>query len=413
MRGVGGKQRIAHARPVGIVRAAHGDLHGAREALVHHRHVRFHHRVTEAGELLHVLRPHDLLELLRREVIAIEKRGNTEEGAQKRVALHAQLQLGLTGGLPGNVEAGKDVHLDVVLEDELAVRGGNALPGGIGTFARFPHQHATALQPLQRVGVRERLRVAAEHHVHVIQLAIHLDLRRRHREVVVGGRALLLRPVLGVGHHEELVLENALLVVGGILCGQVLPEVADDRAQVLAGRDHPPTANRVEPHRNRPFRQQAGRILADHGIRVLHPQHEVALPILGGAAVGPGGNAGGELVRPDDVLGTEVARADAVGAAEEAGRFVWRDAGERAAVARGFVGLAQGHTNVTGQRVVAGQAFVGPLEDDDARLAAQRLDDGLFREGANDVDVDRADLCVALVAQVIAGRLDVLGRAAE
>ena len=88
-------------------------------------------------------------------------------------------------------------------------------------------------------------------------------------------------------------------------------------------------------------------------------------------------------------------------------------AGQGAAELRGFVGLAQGDADVARQRIVARHAFIGAFEDDDVLLAAQRVDDGRFRERADDVDVDGADLRVALLAQVIACGLDVVRGATE
>ncbi len=63
--------------------------------------------------------------------------------------------------------------------------------------------------------------------------------------------------------------------------------------------------------------------------------------------------------------------------------------------------------------IVAGQGFVGALEDDDVLLALERGDDGGLREGANHVDVDGADLDAAGLAQVIDGGFDVFSGRAE
>ena len=51
--------------------------------------------------------------------------------------------------------------------------------------------------------------------------------------------------------------------------------------------------------------------------------------------------------------------------------------------------------------------------DDDVLLSAQRIDDGCFRERPDDIDVNRADLGVALLAQIIACCLDIFRRTAE
>ena len=113
------------------------------------------------------------------------------------------------------------------------------------------------------------------------------------------------------------------------------------------------------------------------------------------------------------MLGTEVAGADAVCAAEEAGRLGGREGGEDTAELGGLVCLAEGDANVAGERVVTGEALVGALEDDDVLLAAQGVDDGCLGEGTDDVDVDGTDPGVALFAQVVAGGLDVVGGTAE
>ena len=90
------------------------------------------------------------------------------------------------------------------------------------------------------------------------------------------------------------------------------------------------------------------------------------------------------------MLGAEVARAEAVAAAD-------RCAALRPASICGQArrvpcdGLGERGANVAAQRVVAGQRFVGALEDDDVLLALERCNDGRLGEGADDVDVDGAD----------------------
>ena len=46
-------------------------------------------------------------------------------------------------------------------------------------------------------------------------------------------------------------------------------QVADDRAEVLAGRDGAPAADRMEPHRDVAFGQQRRRIVGLHFVRVI------------------------------------------------------------------------------------------------------------------------------------------------
>jgi hypothetical protein len=71
-------------------------------------------------------------------------------------------------------------------------------------------------------------------------------------------------------------------------------------------------------------------------------------------------------------------------------------------------GLRERGANVAAQRVVAGERFVGALEDDDVLLALERRNDRGFREGPNHVDVDGADGDAARLAQVIDRGLNVL-----
>ena len=142
-------------------------------------------------------------------------------------------------------------------------------------------------------------------------------------------------------------------------------------------------------------------------------QREIGLAVRGAFAVGALGLACGKLVRAERVLRPEVARADAVAAAENARGFLGRDGRQFAAELGRFLPLAQRGADVAGQRVVAGHALVGALENDDGFLAAQRLDDRRLGEGAYDVDVDRSHLGIALIAQIVAGGLDVLRRAAK
>ena len=119
-------------------------------------------------------------------------------------------------------------------------------------------------------------------------------------------------------------------------------------------------------------------------------------------AVFAGAAGGSELIRADDVLGTEVAGAQAVGAADDLRGFLG-----------GQVGLAERGADFAAERVVRSHGFVGALKDDDVLLALEGLDDGGFGERTNDVDVDGADAGAACLAQVIDGRLNVFRSRAE
>ena len=59
------------------------------------------------------------------------------------------------------------------------------------------------------------------------------------------------------------------------------------------------------------------------------------------------------------------------------------------------------------------ESFVSALEDDDVLLALERGHDGGFGEGADDVDVDGADVDAARLAEVVDGGFDVLGGRSE
>ena len=69
--------------------------------------------------------------------------------------------------------------------------------------------------------------------------------------------------------------------------------------------------------------------------------------------------------------------------------------------------LGERGADVAAERIVAGERFIGAFEDDDVLLALERGDDGGFREGADDVDVDGADFDALDVAEVVDGGFDV------
>ena len=245
------EQRVAHGRCVGILDLADIDFLHALEAADHHFHVRLDNSLAEAAELFLVLLVHDVVVLLLADFVILEEGGHLEECAEERVALHAQLQILSAGGVAGDIETGQDKNPDVVVPDELPVLGRDAFPCLLGRVARFPYEAAALVDALEGVRVRERLGVAAQHHVHVVQLAVHLDALRRDGQVIVCRRALFLRAIFRIGHDEELVLQLAKVVIGRGALGNNLAKVADDFAKVFAGGDHAPAADRVEPHRDR------------------------------------------------------------------------------------------------------------------------------------------------------------------
>ena len=104
-----------------------------------------------------------------------------------------------------------------------------------------------------------------------------------------------------------------------------MPKIADDGAEVFAGGYHPPTANRMEPHRDGALGQQRRRVLGNDRVRVVDAQREIRLAVGLALAVSALRLAGHELVRAQRMLRPEIARADAVAAAENARRFLWCD----------------------------------------------------------------------------------------
>ena len=140
------------------------------------------------------------------------------------------------------------------------------------------------------------------------------------------------------------------------------------------------------------------------------PRTKKETPSAARLAVLAGASGGGEFICADNVLGAEVARTQAIAAAEDPRHLSQRDGGQAFG---GLHGLGEGGANVAAQRIVAGQSLVGPLQDDDVLLALERGDDGGLGEGANHIDVDGADAGPALLAQIIDCGLDVFGRRAE
>ena len=247
----------------------------------------------------------------------------------------------------------------------------------------------------------------------MVQLAVHLNALWRDRKIIVGRRALFLRAILGVGHDEQFVLKLADVVVGRVALGNDLSEVADDLAEVFAGGDHAPAADRVESNRDRAVRQEGRGVLRDDGVRVIDTKSEISFAIVGASTVGALGLAGGELVGAQGVFRPKVPRTDAVTTTEDARGFFGSDRRQIAAELGGLLALAQRGADVARHGVVPGKSFVGALDDDDVFFATQRIDDRRLGEGADDVQVNGSYLGVALFAEIVAGGLDILGGATE
>src|SRR6266567_3906344 len=172
---------------VGSLQFTHANLADTLEALRHDFHVRIHNGLAEPAKFLHVLLADNLAELLRRDA-KIRKQGrDRKERAEKSVALHAKLQVGAISRFAGYLEAGQSEHADILPDDLLASPQREALPSLLTFLLGLPHQ-ATALgHSIQRVGMRECLRIAAEHDVDVAKVAIHANSFRRGDHKIGGG----------------------------------------------------------------------------------------------------------------------------------------------------------------------------------------------------------------------------------
>ena len=143
-------------------------------------------------------------------------------------------------------------------------------------------------------------------------------------------------------------------------------EVAEDGAEVFAGGDGAPAADGVEANSDRALRQQRRRFVTDDCVGVVDAEDEEADAVSRGFAILACAAGGSKLVGAEDVLGTEITRAQAVGAPENGGNLFKRDLWQTGVVLNG---LGERGANVAAKRVVARESFVGALEDDDVLLA--------------------------------------------
>ena len=98
----------------------------------------------------------------------------------------------------------------------------------------------------------------------------------------------------------------------------------------------------------------------------------------GGLAVFAGAVFGDKSVGADDVFGTKIAGTHAVAAGKVAWHLVLFDDGQALAVGEAGMDVSLGErgANFTSEWVVAGERFVGALDDDDGFLALEGVDDG-------------------------------------
>ncbi len=400
----------SHRRPVRRVHGAVLDLAHAPEPLEHHLHVRRHDRRAEAAELLPVL----LLDLLHEVVVPdpelLQEAGHLEERPEEGVALHAQLQVGPVGRATGDGKAGQDVDPNPAVQDRLSVLRRDPRPGLGRRLVGLPDERAPLFQAVDRIGVRERLRVAAQHHADVPEVAVHPDALRGDDEEVLRRGALLLRSVLRVGAHVHELVQPAELVARVLPLRHVLAEGPDDLAEVLAGRDHAPAADRVEPYRDGALGQQRRPLGCLDLVGVIDADDEEARAIGLRPAVLPRQRAGGKRVGAEDALRPEVARTEAIDPGEDPRHLGSRERGHavRPRLAVRLEGPGEGRAQVPAQRVVPGERLVGALEHDDVPLAGERAHQRHLGEGTKHVYVHGADPRPPS-AQEVHGGLDVLG----
>ena len=222
-----------------------------------------------------------------------------------------------------------------------------------------PRPGAALLHAVERIGVREGLGIAAEHDGHVAQIAVDANAVLGGDHEVAGRRALLLGAVLGVGADVNDFLGIAQVVDQAVALVEQVVQVAEDGAEVFAGGDGAPSADGVEADGDRAFGQQRRRFVADDGVGMVDAEHEEADAVGRGLAVLAGAAGGGKFVCANDVLGAEVARAEAVAAGEDVRHFVQRHRGQAfgGGVSCGLNGLRKRGANVAAQRIVAARGL--------------------------------------------------------
>src|SRR5262245_26028716 len=105
---------------VGCAQLADANLANALEALRHHFHVRGDDGIAESSELFDILFVDDVPELFLLDSEFLKQWGDGEEGAEERVALHAELEVTAFGGLARDLEARQREHTDVLVENLLS-----------------------------------------------------------------------------------------------------------------------------------------------------------------------------------------------------------------------------------------------------------------------------------------------------
>ncbi len=144
---------------------------------------------------------------------------------------------------------------------------------------------------------------------------------------------------------------------------------------------------------------------------MVDTDREVALTVGNVSAVGSVDGPDGEPVRTEDSLGSEVARAQSVCPGQDERNLVVFERWGILAVAgvRRLDRLVQHRPDISRQRVVPRQRVIGALEHDNGLLTGECFDDRGLRERPDHVHVDRSDLRVIGLTQIVDGGFDVLG----
>ena len=276
-------------------------------AFGHHGHVGIDDRVSETAELLAVLVVDDLPEPGIRYVVVLEKTRHLEEPSEERIPLHPQVKVLTIRRLARDAEPGQRVDPDLAVDDLLPVARRDPLPDRLRILLGLPHESPAVVEPGQRVGVGERFRVATEDDVDIVEIAVDPHSLRRDDEEVGSRRTLLLGSVPRVGADVQYLFGPTELVDLVMLLDEIVSDGADDLTEVLPRRDHAPSADGVQPHRDRVLGEQRGMAIRLHRIGMVDAENEVALPVGQRSSVTAGTRTNRVLVCPDDRLGTEVA----------------------------------------------------------------------------------------------------------
>ncbi len=240
------QRRASHQGMIGCVDIAVRNFLDAFESLGHNFHVGLYDRVAETTELLLILLQNNFIEMLAADVVVVQEGGHMEERTQKCISLHSQLQVRPVGRVSCDVKAWQDKQPNLPVDDFLPQMLRDACPGFFRRFITFPHESAAIGHAIQRVHMSERLGIAAQHHVHVSQVAVHTNTFRGNHQEVGRRCAFLFRPVFRVGAHMQNFFWPSMVIRSPVPPTQVVAEISNDGSQVLPGGDHPPAADGVQ-----------------------------------------------------------------------------------------------------------------------------------------------------------------------